>query len=61
MNPKAKELYKKLKKHGLTPERKEKILAELNDNGSHDLPDADTPGDGEKTGRTFKDAIIRIL
>ena len=47
MNPKLKELYHKLKEQGLTPEREEKILAELNDTGSHDLPDVGAPEDTE--------------
>ena len=49
MNPKLKELYHQLKEQGLTPEREEKILAELNDAGSHDLPNDGAPGDTEGT------------
>jgi uncharacterized sporulation protein YeaH/YhbH (DUF444 family) len=49
MNPKLKELYHQLKEQGLTSEKEEKILAELNDTGSHDLPDVGEPGDTEGT------------
>ncbi|MBT8370369.1 MAG: hypothetical protein KJO34_05360, partial [Deltaproteobacteria bacterium] len=47
MNQQLIKYYDELKQEGLTPEREEKILAELNDTGSHDLPDADTLVDGE--------------
>ena len=41
------DLYYELKKRGLTPEQEKKIQLELNDTGTHDLPDADSRG-GEK-------------
>ena len=39
MDPKCIKLYNKLKEEGLTPEREKKILSELYDEGTHDLPD----------------------
>jgi len=39
-------LYNKLKQEGLSPGREQKILAEVNESGSHDLPDADSTGKG---------------
>ena len=47
MNPKLTEFYNELKEQGLSPEREAKILAELNDTGSHDLPEADTLVEGD--------------
>jgi uncharacterized protein len=44
MEPNLIDLYNKLKKRGLTPERDQKIQLELNDPGTHDLPDIDVPG-----------------
>jgi uncharacterized sporulation protein YeaH/YhbH (DUF444 family) len=46
MDPKLVELYERLKEKGLTPAQERKILAELNDDGSHDLPDASAGGEG---------------
>ena len=40
MDPKRIKLYNRLKEEGLTPEREEKILSELHDESTHDLPDA---------------------
>jgi len=40
MKTKATHLYRQLKKRGLSPEREQKILLELNDSGTHDLPAA---------------------
>ena len=48
MDSKLLNLYQKLKQRGLTPGQEQKILAELNDTGSHDIPDADLPGDGKR-------------
>ena len=49
MNEKLLALYNQLKEQGLTPEREEKILAELHDEGTHDLPD-DGAADGGSQG-----------
>ena len=46
MDSKLVKLYEQLKKDGLTPEQEEKIKLELNDDGSHDLPDAWQDGAG---------------
>ena len=40
MDPKRLKLYDEIKKRGLTAERDQKILSELYDEGTHDLPDA---------------------
>jgi uncharacterized sporulation protein YeaH/YhbH (DUF444 family) len=40
MNPELKEYYEELKERGLTREREEKLLAELYDEGFHEIPDA---------------------
>jgi uncharacterized sporulation protein YeaH/YhbH (DUF444 family) len=45
MDSKLKSLYQEIKQHGLTPEQEQKILAELSDDGSHEIPDAEGPGD----------------
>jgi uncharacterized sporulation protein YeaH/YhbH (DUF444 family) len=39
MDPKLTSFYNRLKEKGLTPEREEKILSELHDESTHDLPD----------------------
>ncbi|MCP4345047.1 MAG: DUF444 family protein [Desulfobacterales bacterium] len=39
MNPKLLQIYNELKERGITPEQEKKILAELNFEGSHDLPE----------------------
>ena len=39
MKEKLVALYNHLKEQGLTPERERKILVELHDEGTHDLPD----------------------
>ena len=39
MNSKLEELYEEIKKGGLTPEQEQKILLELNDDTSHDVPE----------------------
>ncbi len=44
MDSKSIKIYQQLKKEGLTPEQEQKILLELNDTGSHDLPEATSPG-----------------
>jgi uncharacterized sporulation protein YeaH/YhbH (DUF444 family) len=46
MNSKLVQIYEKLKEGGLTAEQEQKILAELNDDGSHDLRDASADGAG---------------
>ena len=46
MDSKLLNLYQKLKQSGLTHEQEHKILAELHDGGSHEPPDAESPGDG---------------
>ena len=53
MNPRRVEIYKKLKKDGLTAEQEHKVLAELNDDATHDLPDA-TPGGDRGIGPVSK-------
>ncbi len=40
MDPERIKLYNKIKEEGLTPERDQKILSELYDESTHDLPDA---------------------
>ncbi len=49
MDPKLKELYTKIKNEGLSPEQEQKILVELNDDSTHDMPgeasDANATGD----------------
>jgi uncharacterized sporulation protein YeaH/YhbH (DUF444 family) len=47
MDSKLEDLYQRLKRDGLSPEREQKILAELNDTGSHEIPEADTARDGK--------------
>ena len=47
MDPKLAKLYKQLKQKGLTAEQEQKILAEINYDGSHDLPDAAGGGGGD--------------
>lgn len=49
MDQKRVKFYNKLKEEGLTPEREKKILSELHDEGTHDLPDDVSPS--EFTGR----------
>ena len=44
MEPNLIDLYNQLKKKGLTPEQDKKIQLELNDTGSHGLPDIGSPG-----------------
>jgi uncharacterized sporulation protein YeaH/YhbH (DUF444 family) len=46
MDPKLVKIYEKLKHAGLTLAQEEKILAELNEDGCHDLPEASTDGAG---------------
>ncbi len=41
MNPKLSNLYKQIKERGLTPEQEQNILAELDDEGDHGLPELD--------------------
>jgi len=43
MDSKLSKLYQKLKAQGLPPEQEEKIQAELEYEGSHDLPGEDLP------------------
>ena len=47
MNPKLVQIYEKLKEDGLTDEQEQKILAELDDDGSDDLPYAASGGEGD--------------
>jgi uncharacterized sporulation protein YeaH/YhbH (DUF444 family) len=47
MDSKLKNLYLRFKQRGLTPEQDQKILAELNDCGSHEIPDAESPRGGK--------------
>jgi uncharacterized sporulation protein YeaH/YhbH (DUF444 family) len=49
MDSKSLELYSRLKQNGLTPEQEQRILAELNDNGSHEIPAAESTRDGRET------------
>ncbi|MGD9279257.1 MAG: hypothetical protein PVF60_00125, partial [Desulfobacterales bacterium] len=44
MDPKLKELYKRLKENGLTPGQERKILAEWEAAGSHNLPGRGSKG-----------------
>lgn len=50
MNSKLHNLYKKIKQQGLTPEQDQRILAELNDEASHDIPDIESLPDGSGAG-----------
>ncbi len=43
MNSKLVKIYEALKQKGLSSEQEQKILAELNYDGSHDLPEAAMP------------------
>ena len=52
MDPKRIKLYNKLKEEGLTPEREKKILSELYDESTHDLPD-DAPSFESSGTKTF--------
>ncbi len=52
MDPKRIKFYNRLKREGLTPEREQKILSELYDEGSHDLPDDVSPSESAGT-KTF--------
>jgi uncharacterized sporulation protein YeaH/YhbH (DUF444 family) len=55
MDSKLKNLYERFKQRGLTSEQEQKMLAELNDTGSHDVADADSVGDGKgKISRTVR-------
>jgi len=49
MDSKLHSLYQRLKQRGLTEGQEQKILAELHDSGSHDIPDTAAPG-GEPNG-----------
>jgi len=49
MEPKLIDLYNRLKKSGLTPEQDQKIRLELDDTGTHDLPDGNSPGTETKS------------
>jgi hypothetical protein len=56
MKPKLIDLYDKLKKSGLTPEQDQKIQLELNDTGTHDLPDGNSPAAATKSSKSaFQD------
>ncbi len=48
MKTKPIQLYRQLKKRGLSSEREKKILLELNDSGTHDLPGSDPSADGDQ-------------
>jgi uncharacterized protein len=48
MDSKRFKLYQRLKQEGLTPAREQKIVAELNDAGSHDIPEPQGAGDGQE-------------
>ena len=50
MNSKLHNLYKKFEKQGLTSDQELKILAELNDEASHDIPDIESLPDGNGAG-----------
>ncbi|MBW2607029.1 MAG: DUF444 family protein [Deltaproteobacteria bacterium] len=52
MDPERIKLYNRLKEEGLTPEREEKILLELYDESTHDLPD-DAPASESADTKTF--------
>ncbi|OQY54872.1 MAG: hypothetical protein B6245_20635 [Desulfobacteraceae bacterium 4572_88] len=43
MNPELQKYYQKLRARGLTPKQEARILLELNDDGSHDLPEPSPP------------------
>ena len=55
MDPKLIDLYKLLKKNGLTHEQEQKILVELETSASHEIPVDDFPGSGKaSTGKAFQ-------
>ena len=55
MYPKLIDLYKLLKKNGLTPEQEQKILVELETAGSHEILDDNFPRSGRgTTGQAFE-------
>jgi uncharacterized sporulation protein YeaH/YhbH (DUF444 family) len=53
MDPKLINLYNRLKEEGLTPEREQKILSELYDERTHDLPDDISPSESSGTQAFF--------
>ena len=56
MDSKLSKIYQRLKEDGLTPEQEQKVLAELGDSGSHDVPDPGPPDAGEDgTLRSVRD------
>ena len=57
MNPKLANLYRELKKAGLTPQQEEKILLELNDDRTHDMPTAP----GEMVLVTTAEGELRLM
>ena len=59
MDPNRLKLYNKIKERGLTPERDQKILSELYDERTHDLPDA-SPDSGSAGMETFSCASDNI-
>ena len=59
MDPNRLKLYNKIKERGLTPERDQKILSELYDKRTHDLPDA-SPDSGSAGMETFSHASDNI-
>jgi len=54
MDPNLLKYFKQLKEKGLTPEQEAKIQLELNDDGSHEIPEAGSSRD--KTGAEFQAA-----
>ncbi len=49
MDSKLLKYYQQLKEKGLNPKQEEIIQLELNDTGSHEIPEAGSPGDGKGT------------
>jgi len=59
MDPKRIKFYSRLKKEGLSPEREQKILSELYDESSHDLPD-DSPSSESAGIKSFPQVLRNI-
>ncbi len=53
MDPKRIKFYNRLKEEGLTPEREEKIISELYDESTHDLPDDAATSESAGTNTFF--------
>ncbi|MEJ2165761.1 MAG: DUF444 family protein [Desulfobacterales bacterium] len=57
MDSKLKKIFERFKQRGLTPEQEQKMLAELDGGGSHDLPDAAPPARTVRNFYAFHDLL----